>query len=78
MKSNRKERTQQLANDLQKSSLYEVNAMRDLVDLLFEDAKDLLVSASGDELLRLQGEARALERLYSKLTRPVVGAQQEQ
>jgi hypothetical protein len=68
MKKDRKAEIQRLASELQKSTIYEVDNARKLVDALFEEAKDGLVSASGEDVLRLQGEARALERLYKRLT----------
>lgn len=73
MKKDRKADVQRLARDLQKSGTYEANIARELVDLLYEEVKDGLVAASGDEMLKMQGEARALERLYKKLTTEVPG-----
>ena len=73
----RKARAQALATDLQKSSTHEASAAKELVDLLFEEAKEALVTASGEETIRLQGEARAMERLYKKLTVSAPTAKQE-
>lgn len=70
MKRDRKARASQLVNDLQRSTAFEVVAIKELVNLLYEDAKHKLVMGEGDNLLRLQGEARALQRLYEDLTTP--------
>lgn len=40
----------------------------DLVKHLYDTAKDSLVTSSGDDMLRLQGEARAFKRLHNELT----------
>lgn len=64
-----KSQIERLASELQKSQSIEAEKAKQLVDLMFEDAKDKLVSSSGDDTLRLQGEAKAFERLYTLLTR---------
>jgi hypothetical protein len=64
-----KARAESLVSDLHKSVAPEAQAVIELVGLLFEEAKNKLVRSEGDELLRLQGEARAFERLRSQLTR---------
>jgi hypothetical protein len=43
-------------------------AVVELVRLLGEEAKDSLVTALGDDMLRTQGSARALKKLHSDLT----------
>jgi hypothetical protein len=40
----------------------------ELVGLLLEDARSALVQAAADDMLRVQGEARVLDRLYKRLT----------
>jgi hypothetical protein len=70
MKTTHRARREQLISDLQKSSLYEVEMMRELVGLLFEGAKNSLVEAQGSQMLQLQGEAQAFSRLLKQLTRP--------
>lgn len=77
MKPTRKDRVSQLVGDLQKSTAYEALAIRELVGLLFEDTKHSLVSSEGEATLRLQGEARALDKLYKQLTRPSPVVNQE-
>lgn len=72
--ANPKERRQLLESDLAKSTNIEVDYMRELARLLLEDAKDALMSSTGDETMRLQGEARAFKRLADKLTRNTIPA----
>lgn len=67
---NRKEQVQQLVDDLAKSKNFEAVWIRDLIGLLLEDAKDQMIEASGEELLKYQGEARALARLQRRLRNP--------
>jgi hypothetical protein len=71
MKQDRKAEIHRLTTELNKSRAYEAEHAKKLVQLLFEDAKDGLVSAFGDELIKLQGEARAMDRLYKRLTETV-------
>lgn len=40
----------------------------ELVGILLESARTRLVKADGSDMLRVQGEARALEKLYRELT----------
>lgn len=39
-----------------------------MVKHLYEATKDSLVTAAGDDMLRLQGEARAYKKLHTDLT----------
>lgn len=39
-----------------------------LVQLTYDDLKESLVAAEGDDMLRLQGAARQFKRLYKDLT----------
>jgi hypothetical protein len=64
----RKERARQLASSLQQSGTSEVQQVKEMIGLLLEDAKHNLVTAEGDALIRLQGEARLLQRIYEQLT----------
>lgn len=50
----------------------------ELVRLCSDKAKESLVSAEGDDMLRMQGEARALRKLHTDLTTtpPNIGAQE--
>lgn len=40
----------------------------ELVKLCADEAKESLVGADGDDMLRLQGEARRLQKLHRELT----------
>jgi hypothetical protein len=64
----RRKRILEIASELQNSISPEALNIKKMVGLLFEEAKHKLVSAEGDDLLRLQGEARALDKLYKELT----------
>lgn len=39
-----------------------------LVKLLYEQAQESLVTAEGDDMLRLQGAARAFSKMHTELT----------
>lgn len=70
MSQGRKSRAQEIVTELQKSTTHEARTMKELVNLLFEDAKHNLVTAQGDDILRLQGGAQALRRLFRDLSEP--------
>lgn len=40
----------------------------EIVKLCLDDARESLVSAEGNDMLRVQGAARQLEKLYRELT----------
>jgi hypothetical protein len=63
----RRERVNQLLNDLARSTSPEVVWMRELHELQLEDAKDRLVDAEGVDIARIQGEAKFLERFSKQL-----------
>jgi hypothetical protein len=67
MKQDRRERAARLSDDLHRSTAPEALAVKELVDLLLEEAKHKLVSSEGEMTLRLQGEARAFKDLSDKL-----------
>jgi hypothetical protein len=69
MRQERRDRAQQIATELQGRPVDEVRMMIELVALQYELSKDTLVNAVGEDLLRIQGEARAFERLHKLLTR---------
>lgn len=69
-KVDRKARVQDLASDLQKSSAHEAAAVKELLQLLIEDAKEALLDAQPADFQRLQGEAQALRKLHERVTRP--------
>ncbi len=76
MRTDQKRRIQELSSDLQKSGTFEAHAARELVMLLYEQTKESLVSADGNELYKTQGEARALTNLYKRLTVEALGKQE--
>lgn len=64
----RKDQARMLASSLQASTAPEAQQVRQMIGLLLEDVKHNLISAEGDTLIRLQGEARLLQKLYEQLT----------
>ena len=40
----------------------------EMVELMLVDVKEALVDAAGDDMLRIQGAARLLQRVYRELT----------
>jgi predicted RNA binding protein with dsRBD fold (UPF0201 family) len=68
MTMTKKEQARRLASNLQKSTAPEVQQVKEMIVLLLEDAKHSLIAAEGDAILRLQGEARSLQRIYELLT----------
>jgi hypothetical protein len=77
-KQDRKARVQQLENDLAKSTSPEVLFVRELLKLKFEEAKDRLVDAVGDDVFKIQGEAKCLDGMFKKLTAPPAPQQRVQ
>jgi hypothetical protein len=63
-----KERLRDLAKVVRSSGDASSHAVKELLPLLIEMAKDSLVEAQGIELTRLQGEVQALKRLYASFT----------
>lgn len=72
----RKEQVHSLVNELGRSKNYEANIARELIGLMLEQAKDALVDAMGEDLLRRQGEAKAFERLHRELMNPRITQQE--
>lgn len=68
-KQDRKARVQELAGDLAKSPNFEALAIREMLQLLLEDAKDLFVDALPADFNRLQGEVQTLRKLHTLVTR---------
>lgn len=66
-----KARTVELAAKLREAAKAQdpiAKAAIELVKLSMDDAKESLVAADGDDMLRAQGSARQLQRLYKELT----------
>jgi hypothetical protein len=66
----------ELVDALRKSRSTEYSMIRELVGLLAEDARKRLVDASQTDMLQVQGEARALAKLYRQLTETPPQAQE--
>jgi hypothetical protein len=64
----------ELARDLCESRNQDAYAIKELIQLMIDDAAHVMVECDPDDLLRLQGEARAFRKLYLMLTRPPVSA----
>jgi hypothetical protein len=66
----RKRRVQELGSNIrQRKADPVVGNMKELLALLIDEAKDNLMVSLGDQTLQLQGEAQALSRLLTLLTR---------
>lgn len=63
-----KERVNLLASDVRRSQSEAASAIKEMLILLLGEVKDNLVSSTGDETLRLQGEAQVLMRLHKMVT----------
>ena len=63
----RKERLNKLLSDLARSDSVEAKWVRELFEIQLEDAKDRLIDAMGEDIPRIQGEARVMERIYRQL-----------
>jgi hypothetical protein len=63
----RKERLNKLLHDLAASDSLEAKWVRELFALQAEDAKERLVDAMGDDIPRIQGEAKVMERISRQL-----------
>ena len=61
-------RLAELADSLRKSTAAEAQMVVEMTRLLAEEARQALVSADGDDMLRAQGAARAFDRLHRQLT----------
>ena len=66
-KLERKAEIDRLMADLAKSTSPEVVWMREMFELQYEDVKERLVNAAGEELLIAQGEARYIKTFHRQL-----------
>jgi hypothetical protein len=66
-KAERREQIDRLISELAKSTSPEVEWMRELFEAQYEDAKERLVGARGDEAALIQGEAQYLQRFHRQL-----------
>ena len=68
-----RQRQQAIINTLQdRAAMVEVMQFKELLNLLFHDAKDNLVSANMDNITVMQGEARAYQKIIKLLDRPSI------
>lgn len=58
-----------LVKSINRSTSVEADHIRKLVALRYEAAKEKLVNGDGPDMLKLQGEAQCLKKLYNDLTR---------
>lgn len=65
-KTERKAEIDRLLAELAKSTSPEVRWMNQLFELQYEDVKERLVAATGDDLIVAQGEARFLLRFHKQ------------
>ena len=63
-KTERKQEIDRLLNELAKSTSPEVEFMLKMFELQYEDVKDRLVEARGEEVAIIQGEARYLRAFH--------------
>lgn len=68
MRNPSKERLAELAGHIQRSTAAEARMVVEMVGLMVEESRGRLVDAEGQDIHRVQGEARALTRLYKSLT----------
>lgn len=70
MVETRKAKVNRLASEIRgRATDPTAHAVKELLGLLLDDAKDNLVSSGGNQTLLLQGEAQALQRLIAQLTK---------
>lgn len=62
-------REAELLRYINRSNSIEADNIKQLINAKYNIAKEKLVAATGDEILRCQGEAQCLRRLYNDLTR---------
>lgn len=67
-RTKRKARLERIADELYLATSREADIFKEMLGLLIEEAKDNLVTAQDDALLRHQGEARAFIRLFEMVT----------
>lgn len=68
MRNHNKERLAELTGHIQRSTAAEARMVVEMVGLMVEESRTRLVDAEGQDIYRMQGEARVLTRLYKSLT----------
>ena len=61
-------RNYEIAQALRNSPVAEARMVVEMLGIMVEDARTRLVQSTESDMLRVQGEARALEKLYKELT----------
>ena len=69
MRTERRARISQLANDIQRSTDFQALNVKELLALRLEELKDSLLDARGDETIRLQGAAQEISKLRDMVTK---------
>lgn len=64
----RKDKIHKLLSSIATSPAIEAMWIRELFEILFDDAKDRLVDAQDSDIPRIQGEARIMERMSKQLS----------
>ena len=67
-RTKRKARLERIADELYLATSREADLMKEMLNLLIEEAKDNLVTAEDVAMRRWQGEARAFTRLFEMVT----------
>lgn len=63
-----RQKQREITEQLRQSLTPDARAVVQLIKLLHNDAKDSLVDAAGDDMLRMQGQAQHLKKLLQMLT----------
>jgi hypothetical protein len=71
-RQDRKARAQELAHDISKSTSFETMAIKELIGILVDVIAYQMIECNPNDLVPLQGEARALRRLQMMLLRPAL------
>ena len=72
----RRAKVLRLGSELQRSNDHNALTIKELLALQLDEVKDSLMTARGEDLIRAQGEAQAIDRLLTLVTRPAPKMQQ--
>lgn len=72
-----RQRELELMRVINRSVALEADTIRQLLLMRLEAVKEKLVTAVGDDMLRLQGEAQCLRHMHNDFTRPLRDDPQE-
>lgn len=65
----KRRRELELLKTVNNSTALEADAIKQLLKMRLEQAKEKLVTATSEDMLKVQGEAQCLRKLYHDLTR---------